>query len=92
MQSRLRLLDLDSLYILQHLLAGGTVGSAAKMLGITQPAVSQRVRTMEHVFGGDILHRLGRTSYLTGLGVQVAYGIKESLEIIERTFNDIHQG
>lgn len=42
--------------------------AAADELGISQPAVSQAVRALEHELGAALFHRLGRTVRLTDAG------------------------
>jgi len=67
--SRLRLLGYDDLLILMALGDGLTVTEAAKMIGVTQPAVTQRIRKISFVFGEEnILEYRGRNASLTDAG------------------------
>lgn len=79
---RLRLLNLDDLLLLQHLLAGLTVTAAASELGLTQPAVTQRVRKIEGVFGSALLRRVGRRARLTEAGVAIGEKARAALSLL----------
>jgi DNA-binding transcriptional LysR family regulator len=71
--SRLRLLDYDDLLILRALSEGMRVHDAARVLGVTQPAVTQRLRKMSFVFGEEnIMEYRGRNAYLTEAGKNAA--------------------
>jgi len=56
---RLRMLDIDDLILLQHLLAGGRPSTGAALLGLTPPAVSHRLRKIEDVFEIKLFERKG---------------------------------
>lgn len=62
---QLRLLDFDDLYLLRLLLNGASVTGAAKQLGLTQPAITQRLRKIERVFQCPVVQRHGRSVSLT---------------------------
>jgi DNA-binding transcriptional LysR family regulator len=49
----------------------GSVTAAAGALSLTQPAVSNRLRTLEAVVGGPVVARRGRRAVLTDLGEQL---------------------
>lgn len=71
--SRHRLLDYDDFLILRALSTGCTVMHAANVLGVTQPAVTQRLRKMSFVFGEqNIMKYHGRTASLTDAGMHAA--------------------
>jgi len=67
----LRLLNFDDLFLLRHLLGGGSITSIALRMGLTQPAITQRVRKIERVFGTAILRKVGRTARLSEEGVAI---------------------
>ncbi len=67
-----RVPDLDSLALLLRIDATGSFGRAATEHGITQPAVSARVRAMEVQVGVPLVARGPRGSVLTPAGIVVA--------------------
>lgn len=62
---KLRLLDFDDLYLLRLLLNGASVTGSARQLGLTQPAITQRLRKIERVFACPIVQKSGRSVTLT---------------------------
>lgn len=62
---QLRLLDFDDLYLLRLMLNGASVTGVAKQLGLTQPAITQRLRKIERVFQCAIVQKNGRSVTLT---------------------------
>src|SRR5579875_1565688 len=60
--------DLDSLQLLLTIADSGSLGRAAAAHGISQPAVSARVRTIEALVGFPVLIRSARGSTLTPAG------------------------
>jgi len=79
---RLRLLDFDDLYLLQSLQEGLTVAATAKLLGLTQPAVTQRLRKIERVFAEPLIERVGRYVRLTGEGRAICTKAAEALALM----------
>jgi len=80
--SRLRLLDFDDLFLLSHLLEGATIAATARQLGLTQPAITQRVRKIERVFGEPILQKAGRHVRLTKAGRAVCVKATDALALM----------
>jgi DNA-binding transcriptional LysR family regulator len=80
--SRLRLLDFDDLFLLSHLLEGSTIAATAKQLGLTQPAITQRVRKIERVFGEPILQKAGRHVRLTKEGRAICVKAADALSLM----------
>jgi DNA-binding transcriptional LysR family regulator len=80
--SRLRLLDFDDLFLLSHLLEGHTIAATAKQLGLTQPAITQRVRKIERVFAEPILEKVGRHVRLTKEGRAVCLRATDALQLM----------
>lgn len=66
-----RVPDLGALQLLLAVARLGSLGRAARELGITQPAASSRVRTMERMLGVALVERSPRGSRLTDAGVLV---------------------
>jgi DNA-binding transcriptional LysR family regulator len=80
--SQLRLLDFDDLYLLTHLLEGHTIAATAKQLGLTQPAITQRVRKIERVFAQQILEKAGRHVRLTLTGRALCLRARDALSLM----------
>lgn len=66
--NKLRFLNFDDLFLLQLLLDGSTITATAQRLGLTQPAVTQRLRKIEGIFGCKLMQRAGRRVRLTDEG------------------------
>ena len=66
--NKLRFLNFDDLFLLQLLLDGSTITATAQRLGLTQPAVTQRLRKIEGIFGTRLMQRAGRRVRLTDDG------------------------
>jgi molybdate transport repressor ModE-like protein len=60
--------DLRSLELLLAVARTGSLGAAGRELGLTQQAVSARIRTVEQLVGVPVVHRGPRGSTLTGAG------------------------
>ncbi len=67
-----RVPDLSALELLLSIAREGSVGRAAAAHGISQPAASSRVRSMERLLGFPLLERHARGSSLTPRGALVA--------------------
>ncbi len=80
--NRLRLLDFDDLFLLKHLLEGHTVAATAKQLGLTQPAITQRVRKIERVFAEPMLAKVGRHVKLTKEGRAICIKAADALALM----------
>lgn len=64
--------DLASLDLLLTVARTGSLGAAGRELGLTQQAVSARIRTVERLVGVAMVRRGPRGSTLTGAGALVA--------------------
>jgi DNA-binding transcriptional LysR family regulator len=78
-----RVPDLDSLTLLLRVAATGSLGRAAAEHGISQPAASARVRSVERLVGFPLLDRGARGSTLTPGGVLVADWARQVLAAAE---------
>ncbi len=67
-----RVPDLDSLELLIAVATTGSLGRAAAVRGISQPAVSARIQRMEQVVGLPLVERSARGSTLTAAGALLA--------------------
>lgn len=75
-----RVPGLDSLALLLEIALTGSLGRAGVVHGISQPAVSARVRTMEGLVGVPLVERTARGSALTPNGVLVAGWARQVLD------------
>jgi len=67
-----RILDMQALRIFLTTARAGNMSTAAKALGITQPAVSQAIRGLEEYFGMPLLNRKHRPLTLTPAGLALS--------------------
>lgn len=63
-----RMPDLEALALFLAVARSGSLGAAARLLGISQPAASQRVRALERQLGYVLLERTPTGSRLTDAG------------------------
>lgn len=76
--------DLTALEMLVAVHDSGSLSAAGKLLGLSQQAVSQRMRTLESLIGSTLVTRTPRGSTLTEEGVLVAGWAAEVLAAAER--------
>lgn len=67
----------------------GSFSQAAERLGVTQPAVSLQVRSLEERLGRRLLDRSGRRVEPTEAGRRLYHGAKRLLEAEERLLADV---
>lgn len=78
-----RVPDLDGLRLLVAVAATGSIGGAARELGITQQSASQRLRSVEAQVGLSLVRRAARGSSLTESGVVVVEWARRLLAVAE---------
>lgn len=78
-----RVPDLDTLVLLLEVATSGSFGRAALAHGISQPAVSARIRNLERLVGFALVERSARGSTLTPNGVLVAGWARAVLDAAE---------
>lgn len=78
-----RVPDLGALELLLAVARHGSLGRAARDLGITQPAASSRIRAMERQLGVALVDRSPRGSRLTAEGVLVTDWARRVVEAAE---------
>ncbi|MGW5215014.1 LysR family transcriptional regulator [Streptomyces sp. NPDC004051] len=78
-----RVPDLGALELLLAVARIGSLGGAARELGITQPAASSRVRSMERQLGMALVDRSPRGSRLTDAGALVTDWARRIVEAAE---------
>ncbi|MGW1890867.1 LysR family transcriptional regulator [Streptomyces sp. NPDC002004] len=78
-----RVPDLGALELLLAVARLGSLGRAARELGITQPAASSRIRSMERLLGVALVDRSPRGSRLTEAGALVTDWARRVVEAAE---------
>src|SRR5688500_6211851 len=78
-----RVPDLGALELLLAVVRLGSVGRAAAELGVTQPAASARIRSMERQAGVALLERSPRGSRPTEAGALVAEWARQVITAAE---------
>lgn len=78
-----RVPDLGALELLLAVARLGSLGRAAREVGITQPAASSRIRSMERQLGVALVDRSPRGSRLTDAGVLVTDWARRIVEAAE---------
>ena len=86
----IRHLDVDDFFVLKYLGEGKSMVEIAKILLVTQPAISQRVERIEEVFGDIIVTKKGRRVVLTDFGKHVTNTITTALKIVMETHHELH--
>lgn len=66
------------LVVFQEVIRSGSIGAAAKELGLTQPAISKTINDMEAYFGSELIVRKNTGVTLTHAG-QVLLSWSESI-------------
>ncbi|MEW2233482.1 LysR family transcriptional regulator, partial [Streptomyces sp. NPDC024062] len=78
-----RVPDLGAMVLLLAVARHGSLGRAAKEVGISQPAASGRIRSMERQLGVALLDRSPRGSRLTDAGALVTDWARRVVEAAE---------
>lgn len=81
---RLRGLDIDDLFILGIMAEGETMTGAAKLLNLSQAAVSQRMKKMTLLLDFEIVVKNGVQRVLTAQGSELAKSAREALITLDR--------
>ena len=83
----IRYLDIDDLIILRHFHQGiVNVSKVGRLVGLSQPALSQRLRKLEGAFGEKIVEPFGRGIKLTEFGERLS---KRAADVINLLQQDI---
>jgi DNA-binding transcriptional LysR family regulator len=67
----MRRLNLDQLHALVEVVRLGSFSAAARVLNLTQPAVSLQVRELELRLGLELIERLGKQAFATAAGAEL---------------------
>ena len=84
-----RRLKLNDLHILMIVAESGSMGKAAKALGITQPSVSKAIADIEHTIGVRLLDRSTDGAALTAYGRALVMRGKRAFDELNQSFRDI---
>lgn len=79
MLSATQILDGDLLVAFAAFAEGLNFSAAARRVGLSQPALFERVRRLGELAGGPLYERAGRVARLTPLGVRLAAFAREAL-------------
>jgi LysR family glycine cleavage system transcriptional activator len=79
----LRYLSFDDLFLLRALLSGKTLTAAARELGLSQPAVTQRLKKLEGVYKFSVIEKAGRNIRLTNEGTDLCNKAAAALQLME---------
>ncbi|MDX8413790.1 MAG: LysR substrate-binding domain-containing protein [Mariprofundales bacterium] len=85
-------LNSDQLLSFVALVQTGSVGAAAKMLHLTQPAISNQLKRLQDVMGVALYRRQGRSVVLTAMGesfYHYATNVQKSLREAEAFADDL---
>ena len=66
-------MKIEQLMSFHQVAATGSFTRAARKLFLTQPAISQQVRTLEHTLGAILFDRTGKKAVLTGPEKRTGY-------------------
>lgn len=84
----LRKLDIDDFIIMLLVMQGFNLSKTANLLCITQPAISQRIKKIEEIFGFKVLDKTYRNGKLTIEGEDLAYSFASAFEMLVNTIPD----
>lgn len=84
-------MDLTLVRSLVAVAEAGAIGGAAKALGLSQPALSRRVKLLEEAFETELVERSGRGIALTEAGRLVVLEGKALIERFDRLKDDVQR-
>lgn len=84
-QQLIQSLTFDQLYTVRTIVSTGSFHEASKILCLTQPAISQRVRHIEHLLGAPVFDRH------SGIGVTLTPVGEALLEFCERSIRGLDE-
>lgn len=64
---------------------------AAQILGITQPALTQQIKKLEHAIGAPLFGQMGKKLYLTEAGKEMQSAAVKLLDTINSVVDDIQE-
>jgi len=87
----MRNLNLDQLRSLMEVVELGSFTAAAKRLHLTQPAISQQIRELEHRCGLQLVERIGRRAFATPAGRELIVHGRRIMADAEHAFAAVRQ-
>ena len=90
-RERSLLLDVESLRVFRELVAQGGFTAASRKLGITQPAVSLKIRRLEERIGTSLILRDGHSFTLTAPGRDLLVHAEEIVEAHDRAVDHMRR-
>src|SRR5919202_6367516 len=87
-----RAVDLRQLQTFEAIVERGSFSAAAAALGVSQPAVSQQMRTLERALGGPLIDRRGRRLALTERGEVVHRHAQRMLALSDELRRELAEG
>jgi DNA-binding transcriptional LysR family regulator len=91
----MRNVNLDQLRALIEVVEHGSFSAAARLLNLTQPAISLQIRELERRFGVRLIERLGKQAHATGPGrdlVEAARRIFRECELADAAMRRYRDG
>ena len=65
-------MKLKKLWYLQHIISTGSFAAAARETGVSQPAITQAMQTLENEWGIPLFEKLGRQKLPTRAALAIA--------------------
>ena len=90
-RERSLLLDVESLRVFREVVAQGGFTAASRKLGITQPAVSLKIRRLEERIGTGLILRNGHSITLTASGRDLLAHAEEIVEAHDRALDHMRR-
>lgn len=85
------ILSAKSLHYFLQLIDTMNYTQAAQILGITQPALTQQIKKLEHTIGTPLFGQMGKKLYLTEAGKEMESGAKILLDTINSVVDNIQE-
>ena len=85
------ILSTKSLHYFLQLIDTMNYTQAAQILGITQPALTQQIKKIEHAIGTPLFGQMGKKLYLTEAGKQLQTGAVKLLGTVNSVVSDIQE-
>ncbi len=85
------ILSTKSLHYFLQLIDTMNYTQAAQILGITQPALTQQIKKIEHAIGTPLFGQMGKKLYLTEAGKQLQTGAIKLLGTVNSVVSDIQE-
>jgi DNA-binding transcriptional LysR family regulator len=87
----MRSLNLDQLRTFMEVIRLGSFTAAARLLNLTQPAISQQIKELESRLGVQLVARLGKRAFATAAGKELGERGARLLALSEETVSSIQR-